>query len=149
MQLLTCVREGVAAEELALLFDYLGAHQRGIQLLRELKAALHDDLVRLPGFGSIQDDSQLPFVVGYILEVVSTGDKVAEKLKLSGQGGKVLYKAAGVLEAFLKRDNNGMRGLMQARALTRAGQYAEENNELDSLQIWNPRGSRSARKENC
>jgi hypothetical protein len=46
VQLLTCVREGVAAEELHLLFDYFGVHERGITLLREVRTAVRDDLVK-------------------------------------------------------------------------------------------------------
>lgn len=56
---------------------------------------------------------------------------MAEQLKLSDHGSKVLYKASGVLEAFLKRDKTSMHGLMRARALTRTGRYAQEDNQLE------------------
>jgi hypothetical protein len=145
-QLLTCVREGVAAEEMALLFDYFGAHERGIKLLREVKTAVHDDLVKHYGAEYIQDESQLPYVVGYIFDIVAGGDREAEQLKLSDTGSKILHKTSEVVKAFLTRENTGMQGLTRTRGLTRAVQYAYGNNTLADLQIWDPQRSQDEQR---
>lgn len=136
VQLLTCVREGLAAEEMHLLFDYFGTHERGIQLLRKLKAAVHEDMVEYFGENYIEDDSQLPYVVGYIFDVVSGSDKAAEQLDLPNHGSKILSKAAEVVKAFLDHENNGMKGLRTTRALTRSVQYLYAQDRLQEVQIF-------------
>jgi hypothetical protein len=138
VQLMTCVREGVAAEEMHLLFDYFGVHKRGITLLRQVRTALHDDLVARFGDPYIGEEALLPHIVACILEIVARGDKVAEQLGYSGHGFEILSKASGVVKAFLDRDETGKQGLMGARALTRAMQYDRENDRLGDVQIWDP-----------
>jgi hypothetical protein len=146
VQLLTCVREGLAAEEMHLLFDYFRVHQRGIRLLRTLKDALHEDMVEYFGEGYIEDDSQLPYVVGYIFEIVHGADKAAERLNLPCHGSKILNKASDVLKAYLEKNNTGMQGVAQARAVTRTIQYAHANGKLQDVQIWDPQRRQDARR---
>jgi hypothetical protein len=144
VQLLTCVREGLAAEEMHLLFDYFRVHQRGIRLLRTLEDALHADMVEYFGEGYIEDDSQLPYVVGYIFEIVHGADKAAERLQLPYHGSKILNKASDVLKAYLEKDNTGLQGVAQTKALTRTIQYAHANKKLQDVQIWDPQRRQSA-----
>ena len=146
VQLLACVREGIAAEEMHLLFDYFDLHQRGIELLRELKDGVHNDMVEYFGEEYIEDDSQLPFVVGYIFDIVHRADKAAEHLKLQYHGSKILNKASDLLKEFLEHDNTGMQGLMQTRALTRIVQYAHAKGKLQDVQVWNPQKWQDAQR---
>jgi hypothetical protein len=76
--------------------------------------------------------------VGYIFNIVARDDKAAEQQKFPSPGSKILNKASGVVKAFLDRDDVGGNGLMQARALTRAVQYAQANDRLGDVQIWDP-----------
>ncbi|KAM0701246.1 hypothetical protein Q7P35_011607 [Cladosporium inversicolor] len=92
IQLLTCIQEGLAAEEMHLLFDHFGVHQHGIELLRKLKDGLHEDMVEYFGEEYIEDESQLSFVVGYIFDIVHGADKAADYLKLQGHSSKILNK---------------------------------------------------------
>lgn len=146
VQLLTCIQEGIAAEEMHLLFDYFGVHERGIKLLRELQTGLHEDMVSYFGENYIEDDSQLPYMVGYIFNMVVDTNFAAEQLKLQYHGSKILHKASGILKEFLERDNTSMKGLMQARALTRIVQYAHESGQLQNVQIWDPQKRQDARR---
>jgi hypothetical protein len=146
IQLLACVREGVAVEEMALLFDYFGAHERGLQLLREVKEALHDDLAKHSGYSKTQDDSQLPFVVGYIFDLVAGGIRETEEKTLSDNDSRILYKVSDVVEAFLERDVTGAHGLLQARARTRAALFDVVNDRSDSVRIWDPQGTQNAQR---
>lgn len=146
VKLLACVREGIAAEEMHLLFDYFGLHQRGIELLRKLKDGVQDDMVECFGEEYIEDESQLPYVVGYIFDIVHGADKAAEHLKLQSQGSKILNKASDLLKEFLEHDNTGMQGLMQTRALTRSVQYAHAKGKLQDVQVWNPQKWQDAQR---
>jgi hypothetical protein len=149
IQLLTYVQEGLAAEEVHLLFDYFGVHRRGIELLRELKDELDEDLIEYFGEGYIENDTQLPYVVGYIFEIIYFADKAAESLNLRAYGSKILNKASDILKNFLERDNTGMQGLMKARALTRTVQYTHENGNLQDVQVWNPQKWLDAQRGGC
>jgi hypothetical protein len=124
VQLLTCVREGVAAEELHLLFDYFGVHERGITLLRQVRTAFHDDLVGAFDDPNFDDEARLPYVVASIFEIVARGDKAGKLGEYFGHDGKILNRASAVVRAFLDREDAGKHGLVQARAPTRAVQYA-------------------------
>ena len=146
IQLLSCVQEGLAAEEMHLLFDYFGVHERGIELLRKLKDGLHEDMVECFGEDYIEDESQLPYIVGYIFEIVHGEDKAPESLKLQHHGSKILNKASDIVKEFLEYGNTGMKGLMQARALTRSVQYAHANGKLQDLEVWNPLKWQDARR---
>lgn len=146
IQLLTCIQEGLAAEEMHLLFDYFDIHRRGIELLRKLKTGLHEDMVEYFGEEYIEDDSQLPFIVGYIFDIVHGADKAAEHLELQNHGSKILSKASDILKEFLETENTGMKGLMQARALTRSVQWAHEKGKLQDVQMWNPMKWQDARR---
>lgn len=146
IQLLTCIQEGLAAEEMHLLFDYFGVHRRGIELLRKLKTGLHEDMVEYFGEDYIEDDSQLLFIVGYIFDIVHGADKAAEHLELQNHSSKILSKASDILKEFLETENTGMKGLMQARALTRSVQWAHEKGKLQDLQVRNPMKWQDARR---
>ncbi|KXT03428.1 hypothetical protein AC578_1554 [Pseudocercospora eumusae] len=62
IELLTIVREGVAAEELHLLFDYFGMHQKGYEVLQALRTRLHDRFVKFFGPAYLEDKLPLPFL---------------------------------------------------------------------------------------
>ena len=64
LQPLQAVREGLASEELHLLFDYFGLHQRGCKLQRDLQTHLQGDLARYFGPNYIENESELPYVIG-------------------------------------------------------------------------------------
>jgi hypothetical protein len=139
VQLLTCVREGVAAEEMHLNFDYFGLHERGITLLRDVRTAVHDDLVRFFGDPCLDEEALLPHIVALIFEIVARGVEEAGQLKLSGYSFVILNKVSGVVKEFLEREDTSSRGLMGARSATRAVQYARENGRsMESVQIWDP-----------
>lgn len=116
-------------------------------MLRTLKTDLHKDLIEHFGEGYIEYESQLPYVVGYIFEIMSDAEKVgAERLEIPAHGSKVLSKASDVLKAFLQNDKTSMDVLSQAKRRTRAVQYALRHGELASVRIWNPQGHEKEKK---
>lgn len=136
LQLLQIVREGVAAEEFHFLFDYFGFHQRGLKLLRTLQTHLHADLVKYFTESYIEDESQLPYIIGYLFKVVRGSDRIAQALPQGVQGGsRMLHDAAGVLENFLRGDDNRYGGVMRARTWSNAVGYAYHAATLDSVEF--------------
>ncbi|KXT09032.1 hypothetical protein AC579_2546 [Pseudocercospora musae] len=122
-QLLTIVREGVAAEELHLLFDYHAIHRKGYEILQTLRIQLHDRFVEYFGPGYLE--VQLPFIVGYIFEVVRGSDRTAEDLGIDQnlRPSRMLYEASEALRQTLK-DDRGSQSIEKARALSRAHRSA-------------------------
>jgi hypothetical protein len=102
--------------------------------------------VKHSGYSKTQDDSKLPFVVGYIFDLVAGGIRETEETRLSDNGRRILYKASDVVEAFLERDVTGSHGLLQARARTRAALFDVVNDRSDSVQIWDPQGAQNAQR---
>lgn len=122
-----------------LLFDYFGVHERGITLLREVRTAVHDDLVTCFGELYLIEEALLPQIVVHIFDIVARIAKAAEQSKISDYNVDTLNKASGVVKAFLEQEGAISRGLMGARELMRAVQYARENGRgMESVQIWDP-----------
>lgn len=120
LQLLRIVREGVAAEELHLLFDYISLHQRSLKLLRTLQTHLHADLVKYFSEQYIEEESQLLYIIGYLFEVVCGSARIAEHLRVEG-GSRMLHTTAEVMERYLQDGQNSSKSLDVAKALSAAG----------------------------
>lgn len=105
IQLLTAVREGVTSEELHLLFDYFRLHQRGYKLLRDLQTHLQGDLANAFGSNYIENESELPYIVGYIFEIVRGSSKIAEEWRVENRGSRILHDAAAVLSRMLQGED--------------------------------------------
>ena len=129
IQLLTAVREGVAGEELHLLFDYFNLHQRGCKLLRDLQTHLQGDLARYFGSDYLENESELPYIVGYIFEVVRGSDRAADGLRLDNAGSRMLQDAAAVLRRMLQSED-GRSLVTKAKAFSDAIVHAYHSGTL-------------------
>ena len=123
IQLLQIVLEGVAAEELHLLFDYFGLNQRGCSLLFSLKTQLEPDMEK-HSVGKPNDEGpQLPVIVEYIFGAANGSKDLSQDLDPACSTSRILHQAADILREFLKDDGfggSGARSIMCARALTNA-----------------------------
>ncbi|WPG97910.1 Hypothetical protein R9X50_00069300 [Acrodontium crateriforme] len=117
-QLLIAVREGMIGEELHLKFDYFGLHQRGFELLKKLQNHLQDQMVQYFGSDYIEQEFQLPFIVGYIFEVVRGSDRIAQQFKDVESGSRMLQAASEVLAQYLEEKGDG--SITKAAFLTAA-----------------------------
>lgn len=129
---LRIVREGVAAEELHLLFDYIGLHFRGYKLLRTLHTDLHAQLAHYFGPNYIENESELPFIIGYIFEVIFGSERIAQELRLEDVESRLLQTALETLKKFLDNSKNGHDSLMMAKALSSTVVYHFHAGTLDS-----------------
>ncbi|KAJ3033786.1 hypothetical protein HDV00_005827 [Rhizophlyctis rosea] len=110
-QLLLSLRQSLHTETQILHFDYISLHTRCIALLRAVRTVVHDDLERLIGKEYIENESQLPTMVGWILMLEhGTSEKLLEKKVIKEEdaglvGGTVVsVKACGVLKDVVERE---------------------------------------------
>jgi hypothetical protein len=86
--------------------------------------------------------------VANIFDIVARIAKAAEQSKISSYKVDILNRVSDVVEAFLEQDSASSRGLVGARDLTRAVQYARENGRgVESVQIWDPQRVQDENKD--
>lgn len=133
LQLLQVVREGVAAEEMHLLFDYIGLHFRGYKILRTLHTHLQHQLTNFFGSNYIEDESQLPYIVGYVFEIVFGSERASQQLRLQFGGSRSLNTAAETMKGFLEEGRNANESVIAAKGQTNTILYHYFAGTLDSL----------------
>lgn len=115
------VRDLLHAEVMEISFDYFRLHRQCWRLLRAVKDHVHEDLIHIYGPDYMQRESQLPFVVGYVLMTSSRDQELGELLmpKLPGVQvtSKVQEGARYVLEGLIA---SGAGGLIVEQILQRA-----------------------------
>lgn len=115
------VRDLLHAEVVEIAFDYFRLHRQCWRLLRAVKDYVCDDLIRIYGSDYIQKESELPFIVGYVLMTASTTQEVGQLLKAKQPGvhvtSKVKEGARYVVEGLV---GSGAGGLIVEQILPRA-----------------------------
>lgn len=86
VQLLSIIEAGLKMETSSIHFDYVSMHLRCIQFLKKVKMGAHDYLVGKHGESYLENDSQLPYIVAWILQVALFSDR-AIRMVLKGQPG--------------------------------------------------------------
>jgi hypothetical protein len=94
-KLLGLLRDTLNSETIEVCFDYLRLHRQCWRLLRQLRDHCRDDLIKMYGPAYIEKESQLPFIVGYILMSGMSSQQVGE-LMLPKMPGVVV--TSGVVE---------------------------------------------------
>ena len=114
VQILSVIEAGLTLETASVHFDYIGMHLRCIQLLKKVQQGAHNYLVQKHGEGYMENDSQLPFIVGWILKIAALSGKASEALGImrTGRDGvtvvsKLLLGAVGSMNEFLKEPGVG------------------------------------------
>ena len=105
LELLVALQGSISIELSELEFDYLAFHRSCWQLLRDVQGRLHTQLLRYIEPGYLPNESQLPFVVGYIFAVGYQSSNLAKTLlKLRDDApttSRLLQEAGTVVEEFL------------------------------------------------
>ena len=108
VQLLNALLDALGDEMLPLSFDHFGLHMSCWRLLREVHEALSPDLKNMYEAGYLDQENQLPFVVGYIFMAAVSTKRLGGVLMPKKQDmvtSKLLTKAGEVLEAWLEKGN--------------------------------------------
>ncbi|PVH90568.1 hypothetical protein DM02DRAFT_433058 [Periconia macrospinosa] len=102
-------------------FDYLRLHRQCWRLLRAVKDHCRDDLIRIYGPEYLEKESQLPFVVGYVLMTATPTKQIGDLLRARLPGvqvtSKVLEDAKYVIEEMV---DSGAGALVIEQILPRA-----------------------------
>jgi len=101
LQLLEALRYAMIAERYALRFDYISFHLRCLDLLRAIRQELDAKFRQYFTDDYIENETQLPFLVGYIFMVASSTHKMEEVIHAETESLMVL-RAAGVLDKFIE-----------------------------------------------
>lgn len=123
IELLRIAREGMVAEELHLLFDYVDLHHRVTSLLHKLRIASQSDLEQRHIHADVQLDSDLPWVVADLFALMAEEDQSPESLDGTPSGTSLLECIASVVSDLIGEDRNrfaASRSVMSAGAQSRA-----------------------------
>ena len=105
------MRDILHAEMIEVSFDYFRLHRQCWRLLRHVKEQCRDDLIRIFGPDYIQKESELPFVVGYVLLSASSSQQLVDlksKLPSAQITSKLLEDAADTLKAMIDAGAGGL-----------------------------------------
>jgi hypothetical protein len=108
-QFLSVLRYTIALEDIMLRFDYIAFYLQCLDFLHSLRTAVDSDMRKYNGDIYIEDETQLPFIVRYIFQVVTTntalmtnlGGREMQNLNIQS---KMMVKATAVLREFIQRE---------------------------------------------
>jgi hypothetical protein len=110
LQLLKALESCIVQESFALNVDYFSLHMRSFGLLRTLAKDLDATFIKYFGPAYIERESELPFLVGYIFQVVAGSSKAADflmpKLGAEEKGSRILIDASKVIADFIEREGH-------------------------------------------
>ncbi|KAI9091296.1 hypothetical protein DFS34DRAFT_329689 [Phlyctochytrium arcticum] len=108
LQLLVVLKNGLRSEKDMLRFGYLSMHTRCMNILQDLHQALDVTLTRYFGPQYLEDETQLPFVIGYLLQISTGSEAIKQKLKLKDAdcSSKLMHKAGETLSPWLEKEGN-------------------------------------------
>ncbi|TVY48091.1 hypothetical protein LOCC1_G002055 [Lachnellula occidentalis] len=108
LQLLTALESSMTNETFAFNVDYFSLHRRCFRLLRTIVAEMEAVFLKYFGPMYLEKESQLPFVVGYIFQVVSGSSKASEvffpKIKSDEHGSKMLVQVSQIVARFIESE---------------------------------------------
>lgn len=107
IELLRIIHEGLAAEELHLLFDYFLLDQRGTDFLKSVHKRLGPELMSNFHTTTVEETWRLPLNVGYIFKSTEESSRLAEELGIESHGDTMLDRARIILLNFLAGDDIG------------------------------------------
>ncbi|KAH7396155.1 hypothetical protein BKA66DRAFT_438117 [Pyrenochaeta sp. MPI-SDFR-AT-0127] len=108
-KLLGLLRDLIQAEIVEISFDFLRLHRQCWRLLRIIKDACRDDLIKTFGPSYIVKESELPFVVGYVLMSATSTQQVGDMLTAKLPG-------VDVTDRLMTKAQDALRGMIDAGA---------------------------------
>lgn len=129
-KLVVILRAALQAEILELSYDYLTLHRFCWRLLRAIKDSCREALIKIYGPNYIEKETQLPFIVGYILMTATTTDRLAEFMmikKTNEVTSAVLEQAAVAINGMLGTGAGGFVGMILREKLGLPFEFEEDD----------------------
>ncbi|KAF2472334.1 uncharacterized protein BDR25DRAFT_312893 [Lindgomyces ingoldianus] len=140
-EVLILICQSLMSEELALTFDHFRLHRSAWRVLRSIKDTNAGELRRIYGPSYLENESQLPYVAGYIFMTAVQTEKIGGLLRPKKEyvvSSKLLMQAADILECMIE---SGMGGL-EVRILREKYDMEFEVEKEGAGQTSGPQGSR-------
>lgn len=114
VQILSVLEEGLRIETTSIRFDYVSMHLRCLSLFRNIKTVSHDYLLGKMGPEYLENDSQLPWMTGWILRFAALGFRQyaqmsGRKLDKSIAKSRLLMGATDEIRKLLKKEDEGQK----------------------------------------
>jgi hypothetical protein len=114
VQLLSVLEEGLRVETTSIRFDYVSMHLRCLRLFRNIKAVSHNYLLGKMGPDYLENDSQLPWMTGWVLRFAAFTFRQYEQVsgtRLDKSLGKsrLLLGATDEIRKLLEKEDEGQK----------------------------------------
>ncbi|TVY20665.1 hypothetical protein LARI1_G001186 [Lachnellula arida] len=108
LQLLMALESSMTNESFDFNVNYFSLHMRCFRLLRTIVAEMDPVFIKYFGPQYLEKESQLPFLVGYIFQAVSTSSKAGDvyfpKIKSDEKGSKMLIQVSQIVARFIESE---------------------------------------------
>lgn len=130
VEFLEVLANALQAEELEMSFDYLLMHRFCWMLLRNIHEACRPQLLNIFGGGYIEQENQLPFVVGYIFMTCSQISRLANLIKKKPEGTAITSQVLATAATAVRQMVEGSAGEFVLKMLEK-----QLDIELDSSEM--------------
>lgn len=136
LQFLDTLRHAIAIEEPMLRFDYFSFHLRCLGLLRGLRNALDDKMRQYFGSDYLENETQLPFVVGYIFQVANGTASIGETTRLRDNlTSLMMTRAAAVVKEYIEKEGDAESNKLEKMCVNWSREAVLEQGSLDLAEV--------------
>ncbi|WWD04021.1 hypothetical protein V865_002084 [Kwoniella europaea PYCC6329] len=114
LQMISLLEAGLEAETASIRFDYVSMHLRCFSILDKVRLSAHEYITSKVGPDYLDNDSQLPYVVGQILQFAAFSPRAAAQNRIKREGrdavvirSQRLMEATQVLGNYLRETGEG------------------------------------------
>jgi hypothetical protein len=104
LQLLATLTDAMASEAAIIRFDYFSLHRRCLRLLKTIQTTLDHKFRQYFGPDYLENDTQLPFIVGWVFTVATFSKKAADEIKLRGVHSVMMQRVSEIMEDMIKKE---------------------------------------------
>jgi hypothetical protein len=96
----------MASEAAIIRFDYFSLHRRCLRLLKTIQTTLDHKFRQYFGPDYLENDTQLPFIVGWIFVVATSSKKAADEIKLREVQSSMMQRVSEIVEEMIKKEGD-------------------------------------------
>jgi hypothetical protein len=129
-QLLATLADALNAEASVIRFDYFSLHLRCMRLLKTLRDTFDEKFQQYFGPEYMENETQLPFTVGYIFMAATSSGKAADHLRIRDAKSIMMQGASDVVQELIKRE-----GSVEKEKLEKEWEFESEEKLLQFRQL--------------